>query len=177
MECALQYTLSVSNKPAFNPEPVSPGRDLLVLSVAGDSAGKTSEGRYAKLRKTTSQSKLMVVAFSLGERCRRVLTKRKSSPRLEVEDSVEVQMASNPTLSDPVPQLSRSPSPCFSPRASSIRSARVSYDSSFVTLSYTDSVRSSFSSELSFWCRGIDSAWECDFGVDNDRQQKLVSPV
>ncbi|WAQ91524.1 hypothetical protein PtA15_14A408 [Puccinia triticina] len=174
----------MSNKPSFaSSEPVSPGRDLLVLSVGGGGTGKGTEGKYAKLRKSTSQSKLMVVAFSLGERCRRVLTKRKSSPQFEIDDPVDHevdQMAETDAErvhSDPahVSQLSRPPSPCLSPRPSSISSARVSYDSSFITLSYTESARSSLSSDLSFWCRGLDPAWECDFGAANDRPKNLVS--
>ncbi|KAA1083003.1 hypothetical protein PGT21_022673 [Puccinia graminis f. sp. tritici] len=183
MECGgLQYSLSMTTKPVMiTTEPDSPGRGkLLVLSVDGGETGKTADGgRYAKLRKSTSQSKLMVVAFSLGERCRRVLTKRKSSPQLEIDDPVPVQVEmvdQAARLADPVvSQLSRSPSPYLSPRPSSISSARVSYESSFITLSYTESVRSSLSSDLSFWCRGLDPAWDCDFATDNDRQEKLVS--
>jgi hypothetical protein len=183
MECgSLQYSLSMSTKPVLiATEPDSPGRgNVLVLSMeGGETAGKTADqGRYAKLRKSTSQSKLMVVAFSLGERCRRVLTKRKSSPQLEIDDPVPVgaEMVDEARLADPVvSQLSRPPSPYLSPRPSSISSARVSYESSFITLSYTESVRSSLSSDLSFWCRGLDSAWDCDFATDNDRQEKLVS--
>lgn len=158
-------SLSTLNKPNFAPEKTSSEHGLVMLSVPSEPTCQISGGRYARLRKSTSQSKLMLVAFSLGARCRRALSKRKAYPRVMVTSAVEITV--NETLSNAVPHISRSPSPGISESHSSL-SQRLSYASSFVSVSYTETARSSLSSELSFWCRGPEAAWDCDLKSEKE---------
>lgn len=139
-------------------EHTSSDHKFLFLSLLNETSSKPPEGRCAKMRKSTTQSKLMVVAFSLGARCRRALSKKKAYPHIMIATPVEVILDETP--SDPVQKFNRS----FSPRATSQRSSLSSWlsngSSSRRSSQSTASERSNLSSELSFCCRGVDLTWE-----------------